>query len=210
MKQEVIELSHPILSHKLGQLRDIKTDSSKFRALMDQISTFLAYKAFDYLEVETVTVDTPQGSSQESIVLEQNHLLVSILRAGNGMINGFLEVLPMAKVGHIGLYREPSTYVPIEYYFKMPKNISNMDSFVLDPMLATGHSAVAAISRLKEVCQAKISYICVLASPEGLDYFQEHHPDVKIITAKIDKCLDDNKYIVPGLGDAGDRLYGTF
>lgn len=210
MTKSIIELNHPVLAHKLAQLRDKKTDSAKFRAVMDQISLLLAYKAFEDIETESVTIDAPNGSTQEQIILEENYALISILRAGNGMLQGFLDVLPLAKVGHVGLYREPTTYIPIEYYFKMPKNIASMNSFVLDPMLATGHSAVAAISRLKDVCNAQISYVCILASPEGIAYFQEHHPDVQIYTAKIDKCLNDNKYIVPGLGDAGDRIYGTF
>jgi uracil phosphoribosyltransferase len=210
MTKDVIELNHPVLEHKLAQLRDKSTDSAKFRSLMDQISLLLAYKAFENIETDAVSIDAPNGSAHGNVIKEENHALISILRAGNGMLKGFLDVLPLAKVGHVGLYREPTTYIPIEYYFKMPTNIENMNSYVLDPMLATGHSAVAAISRVKDVCKAPITYVCVLASPEGISYFQEHHPDVRIFTAKIDECLNEHKYIVPGLGDAGDRIYGTF
>jgi uracil phosphoribosyltransferase len=135
--------------------------------------------------------------------------LVSILRAGNGLLTGMLELIPEARVGHIGLYREPKTHVAVEYYFKMPPNMDQCDTIIVDPMLATGHSSVAAVDRIKATKPKSLKFVCLLASPEGIEFFQEHHPDVPIYTASIDECLNEDKYIVPGLGDAGDRMFGT-
>jgi uracil phosphoribosyltransferase len=169
----------------------------------------LAYEVTRDIPLAEIEIKTPITAMKAKVIDGKKITLVSILRAGNGILDGMLELIPSARVGHIGLYRDPETLVPVEYYFKMPPDISQRDIIVVDPMLATGNSAAAAISRIKEVSPLSIKFVCLIASPEGLDVFTEAHPDVPVFTASIDQKLNEHGYIVPGLGDAGDRIYGT-
>lgn len=204
-----IVLNHPLITHKLGILRDIHTGTKEFRELITEISTLLCYKATKDAKLEKTTIETPLEKMETGKLNEDNYAIVPILRAGMGMLDGIINVIPNAKVGHIGLYRDEETFQPIEYYFKMPENVSQREVLIIDPMLATGGSASATISRLKEEGVKKIKLLCVVAAPEGINLIEKDHPDVQIYCATVDRTLNESAYILPGLGDAGDRVYGT-
>jgi uracil phosphoribosyltransferase len=202
-------ISHPLVQHKLSHIRMEDTPSAEFRRLLRELSVLMAYEVTRDFNVRQVEIKTPVATCLAPVLDVKRIVLVSILRAGNGILDGMLDVLPTARVGHIGLYRDPKTLAPVEYYFKMPPDISERDVIVVDPMLATGNSAAAAISKIKGLKPQSIKFVCLVASPEGLDLFCDEHPDVPVFTAAIDEKLNDHGYIVPGLGDAGDRIYGT-
>lgn len=204
-----IVLNHPLITHKLGILRDIHTGTKEFRELIVEISTLLCYEATKDAELEKTIIETPLEKMETGKLNEDNYAIVPILRAGMGMLDGIINVIPNAKVGHIGLYRDEETFQPIEYYFKMPENVSQREVLIIDPMLATGGSASETISRLKEEGVKKIKLLCVVAAPEGINLIEKDHPDVQIYCATVDRTLNENAYILPGLGDAGDRVYGT-
>ncbi|MEY4699841.1 MAG: uracil phosphoribosyltransferase [Pseudomonadota bacterium] len=207
-KQQVTIVTHPLVQHKLTLMRMQTTQTSDFRRLLREVSMLLAYEVTRDLPVVLNEIQTPIQTMMAPLI-EKKITLVSILRAGNGLLEGMLELLPWAKVGHIGLYRDPQTLTPVEYYFKMPPDMPQRDVIVVDPMLATGNSAAAALSRIKTQKPLSIKFVCLIASPEGVDLLTSEHPDVPIYTAGIDERLNDHGYIVPGLGDAGDRIYGT-
>ncbi|MBD1866788.1 uracil phosphoribosyltransferase [Cyanobacteria bacterium FACHB-471] len=210
MAAEVTVINHPLIQHKLTLMRRVETSTAKFRALLKEISMLLAYEVTRDLPLKTERIQTPMSPMDAPILApEKKMVLVSIMRAGQGILDGMLELMPSARVGHIGLYRDPRTLVVIEYYFKVPQDIEERDILVVDPMLATGNSAVAAVHRLKETNPNSIKFVCLLAAPEGIRHFHSQHPDVPIYTAAIDDKLDEHGYILPGLGDAGDRLFGT-
>lgn len=204
-----IVLNHPLITHKLGILRDIHTGTKEFRELITEISTLLCYEATKDAKLEKTTIETPLEKMETGKLNEDNYAILPILRAGMGMLDGIINVIPNAKVGHIGLYRDEETFQPIEYYFKMPENVSQREVLIIDPMLATGGSASATISRLKEEGVKKIKLLCVVAAPEGINLIEKDHPDVQIYCATVDRTLNESAYILPGLGDAGDRVYGT-
>lgn len=204
-----IVLNHPLITHKLGILRDIHTGTKEFRELITEISTLLCYEATKDAKLEKTIIETPLEKMETSKLNEDNYAIVPILRAGMGMLDGIINVIPNAKVGHIGLYRDEETFQPIEYYFKMPENVSQREVLIIDPMLATGGSASATISRLKEEGVKKIKLLCVVAAPEGINLIEKDHHDVQIYCATVDRTLNESAYILPGLGDAGDRVYGT-
>ncbi len=206
---KVVIMDHPLILHKLTILRDVNTGSKEFRELVKEVSTLLAYEATRELSVEEIEIETPIMKTKGYALSGKKVGLVPILRAGLGMVDGMLELLPAAKVGHIGLYRDPETLEPVEYYCKLPQDVQSRDIMVLDPMLATGGSAIAAIDFLKEYGCVNIKLVCILAAPEGLEKMKAAHPDVDIYVAAVDEKLNDHAYIVPGLGDAGDRLFGT-
>ena len=202
-------IHHPLIQHKLTLMRSEETSTDNFRRLLREISQMLAYELTRDLPVTLTTIKTPLALLEAPTISGKKLCLVSILRAGNGMLDGMLDVLPAARVGHVGLYRDPTTLLPIEYYFKVPADIHDRLVIVVDPMLATGNSAIAAIRRLKQAGATSIKYVCLLAAPEGLAAFAAAHPDVPVTTAAVDDCLNEHGYIVPGLGDAGDRMFGT-
>ena len=202
-------IRHPLIQHKLTIMRMLETSTHKFRGLLSEISMLLAYEVTRDLPMTLTQIKTPVSGMMAPTLEGKKIVLVSILRAGQGIVDGMLRILPSARIGHIGLYREPKTHVVVEYYFKVPKDISERDVILVDPMLATGNSAVAAVHRLKQASPKSIKFVCLLAAPEGLQQMHEEHPDVPIYTAAIDERLDEHGYIVPGLGDAGDRLFGT-
>lgn len=204
-----IVLNHPLITHKLGILRDIHTGTKEFRELIVEISTLLCYEATKDAKLEKTIIETPLEKMETGKLNEDNYAIVPILRAGMGMLDGIINVIPNAKVGHIGLYRDEETFQPIEYYFKMPENVSQREVLIIDPMLATGGSASATISRLKEEGVKKIKLLCVVAAPKGINLIEKDHPDVQIYCATVDRTLNESAYILPGLGDAGDRVYGT-
>jgi uracil phosphoribosyltransferase len=206
---QVTEVQHPLVKHKLTQLRDQRTATAEFRRLMREVGMLLAYELTRDLELTTSTIDTPLATIEAPVIAGKKLVLAPILRAGVGLLEGMLDLMPLARVAHIGLYRDPRTLTAVEYYFKVPEILSERLVIVIDPMLATGNSAVAAVDRLKEHSATTIRLACLLAAPEGLDRFTGCHPDVPVYTAAIDSHLDAHGYIVPGLGDAGDRLYGT-
>lgn len=207
--QQVNVVKHPLVQHKLTLMRSLETTTDNFRRLVRELAAMLTYEATRDLATEFITVQTPVAQCSSPVITGKKLCLVSILRAGNGMIDGMTDLLPGARVGHIGLYRDPATLEPVEYYFKVPDDIAERDVMVVDPMLATGNSAVAAISRLKEKGVTGIKLVCILAAPEGVQKMVQAHPDVRITVAAIDQGLNDHGYIVPGLGDAGDRIFGT-
>ncbi|MCX6118137.1 MAG: uracil phosphoribosyltransferase [Proteobacteria bacterium] len=207
--KQVHVINHPMIQHKLTIMRQKDTSTGKFRQLLREISMLLGYEVMRDLPMTTQKIQTPVCEMEAPVLSDKEMVFVSIMRAGQGILDGMLRLVPSACVGHIGLYREPKTLVAVEYYFKVPKDIKERDAIVLDPMLATGHSAVAAIDRLKETHPKNIKFVALLCSPEGIEYFHEYHPDVPIYTAAIDQKLNEKGYIVPGLGDAGDRLFGT-
>ena len=209
MPPSVTVVDHPLVRHKLTLMRQKQTPTAQFRQLLHEISLLLGYEVMRDLPLETVRIETPLAEIDAPMISGKKLVLVSILRAGNGLLEGMLNLAPSARVGHIGLYRDPETLVAIEYYFKVPDNLGDRLVVAVDPMLATGNSAIAAIERLKQAGATAIKYVCLLAAPEGVQAFHEAHPDVPIITAALDSHLNDHGYIVPGLGDAGDRLYGT-
>ena len=206
---KVTVVSHPLVQHKLTIMRKKETSVGKFRRLAGEIAMLLAYEVTRDMPTVLQDIETPLMPMRAPMLKGREIVIVSILRAGNGILDGMLRLIPSAHVGHIGLYREPKTHVAVEYYFKLPPNIPERDVIVVDPMLATGHSAVAAVDRIKEKKPRSLKFVCLLAAPEGVAFFHEHHPDVPIFTAAIDQGLNEKKYIVPGLGDAGDRLFGT-
>ena len=202
-------LDHPLITHKLAILRDIGTGTKEFRELVTEISTILVYESMRDAKLEKTTIETPLEKMETGKLNEDNYAIVPILRAGMGMVDGVLNVIPNAKIGHIGLYRDEETFGPVEYYYKMPEGIDNREVLVVDPMLATGGSASATISRLKRDGVTKIKLLCLVAAPQGIETIENNHPDVKIFCATVDRELNENAYILPGLGDAGDRVYGT-
>lgn len=207
--QGVTVCDHPLVQHKLTILRDKETSTRSFRALLREISVLLCYEVTRDLPLEDVEVETPVARMKSKTIAGKKLVFAPILRAGMGMLDGMLELAPSARVAHIGLYREPKTLKAVEYYFKAPLDVAERLVIVIDPMLATGHTAVAAIDRLKEHGVTQIRFACVVASPQGVDVVRSHHPDVPIWAAAVDEGLNDHSYIVPGLGDAGDRMYGT-
>lgn len=209
MSDNVTVVSHPLVQHKLSLMRKKETPTALFRQLLREISQLLAYEVMQDLPIEHVTINTPMEPMQAPVLEGKKLVLVSILRAGNGLLEGVLDLVPQARVGHVGLYRDPETLVAVEYYFKVPSDIEDRLVIAVDPMLATANSASAAITRLKESGAKSIKFLCLLASPEGIETLQRDHPDVPIVTAAIDERLDEHGYIRPGLGDAGDRMYGT-
>ena len=202
-------LDHPLITHKLAILRDIGTGTKEFRELVTEISTILVYESMRDAKLEKTTIETPLEKMETGKLNEDNYAIVPILRAGMGMVDGVLNVIPNAKIGHIGLYRDEETFEPVEFYYKMPEGIDNREVLVVDPMLATGGSASATISRLKRDGVTKIKLLCLVAAPQGIETIENNHPDVKIFCATVDRELNENAYILPGLGDAGDRVYGT-
>ncbi len=210
MSAQVFIIDHPLVQHKLTLMRQAKTSTSKFRQLMKEIGMLLAYEVTRDLPVKYEEIETPLSTMKAPMIAaDKKMVIISILRAGQGLQEGILELIPSARVGHIGLYREPTTMTAVEYYFKLPDDISQRNVLVVDPMLATGNSAVAAVDRVLQYNPKSIKFACLLAVPEGIDHFHSQHPDVPIYTTAIDDKLDAHGYIVPGLGDAGDRLYGT-
>lgn len=205
----VIEITHPLIQHKVGVLRDKTTNVQTFRALCQEIAMLMAFEAMRDLKLEHATVETPVTTATVQRLAGKKLAVVAILRAGLVMVDGILTLVPTARVGHIGMYRDPETLRPVSYYKKLPSDIAERDVFALDPMLATGHTAVAAIDQLKEEGAEHIRLLCIIAAPEGVRVVQEAHPDVSIIIASLDERLNEKGYIVPGLGDAGDRIYGT-
>ncbi len=202
-------LNHPLITHKLALLRDVNTGTKVFRELVTEISIFLMFEAMRDAKLEKVTIETPLEEMETGKLNEDNYAVVPILRAGMGMVDGILNVIPNAKIGHIGLYRDEKTFEPVEYYYKMPEGIDKREVLVIDPMLATGGSASATISRLKQDGVTKIKLLCIVAAPKGIKTIEDDHPDVQIFCATVDRELNENAYILPGLGDAGDRVYGT-
>ncbi len=207
--KQVTAISHPLVQHKLTIMRKKNTSSGKFRRLAGEIAMLLAYEVTRDMPTTMEEIETPIAKTMSPVLKGRELVLISILRAGNGILDGMLQLIPSAHIGHIGLYREPKTHVAVEYYFKMPPNMPERDAIIVDPMLATGHSAVAAIDRIKETKPRSLKFLCLVAAPEGIAFVQEHHPDVPIFTASVDQGLNEKKYIVPGLGDAGDRMFGT-
>lgn len=202
-------VDHPLVQHKLTLLRDRNASTRTFRALLSEISILLAYEVTRDMPVVRRSVTTPLAETEGVVLDGKKIVLVSILRAGNGLVDGMLQILPSARVGHIGLYRDPDTHIAIEYYFKVPTDMAGRDVIVADPMLATGHSAIAAVERVAETEPRSIKFVCLLAARQGVETFHQAHPDVPIYTAAVDEELDDDGFIRPGVGDAGDRLFGT-
>jgi uracil phosphoribosyltransferase len=208
-QSEVHHITHPLVQHKLTLMRQKDRSTSHFRRLLHEISILMAYEVTRDMPTQLIEIETPLEKTQGPVIDGKKTVFVVIMRAGAGFLDGMLEVVPGARVGHVGLYRDPKSLVAVEYYFKMPHDMHERDAIVLDPMLATGNSAVAAVERLKETRPKSIRFVCLLAAPEGLKNFHAHHPDVPVYTAAIDRELNDHGYIVPGLGDAGDRIFGT-
>ncbi|SHF19429.1 uracil phosphoribosyltransferase [Litoreibacter ascidiaceicola] len=202
-------VDHPLVQHKLTLMREKDTPTAVFRQLLREISQFLAYEVTRNLEMETKRIETPMQEMDAPTLAGRKLALISILRAGNGLLDGMLELIPSARVGFVGLYRDEETLQPVQYYFKVPEFMDERMVIAVDPMLATGNSSVAAIDLLKKAGATNIRFLCLLAAPEGIARMKEAHPDVPIVTASVDSHLNDNGYIVPGLGDAGDRMFGT-
>lgn len=202
-------MDHPLIVHKINMIRDKNTGAKEFRELVSEIATLMSYEATRDLELEEVEIETPLASMKAKMLCGKKLAIVPILRAGLGMVDGLLSMIPVAKVGHIGLYRDPETHEPVEYYCKLPTDISEREIILVDPMLATGGSAAAAIGFLKDRGAVNIRFICIVASKKGVEVLQAAHPDVDIYAGAVDEILNDHAYIVPGLGDAGDRLFGT-
>jgi uracil phosphoribosyltransferase len=205
----VHHVDHPLVQHKLTLMRQKDRSTNSFRRLLGEISMLMAYEVTRDMPTSLIEIDTPLETMMSPVIDGKKTVFVSIMRAGAGFLDGMLNVVPGARIGHIGLYRDPKTLVAVEYYFKMPADMHERDAIVLDPMLATGNSAVAAVDRLKETNPKSIRFVCLLAAPEGLQNFRDNHPDVPVYVAAIDRQLNEHGYIVPGLGDAGDRLFGT-
>jgi len=206
---EVIVMDHPLIQHKITLIRDKKTKLKEFRELVDELSNLMAFEVTREIELEEIEIETPITKTRSNIISGKQLAVVAILRAGLGMVEGILKLIPSAKVGHIGMYRDPKTLLPCEYYAKLPSDISERKVIVVDPMLATGGTAVACIEYLKKKGALDIKFVCLISAREGIQKIQKSHPDVKIYAAAVDEKLNSHGYIVPGLGDAGDRLYGT-
>lgn len=202
-------VDHPLVQHKLTLMRRKEASTNSFRRLLNEISMLMAYEVTRDMPMQDIEIETPLETMNAKVIDGKKVVLVSILRAGTGILDGMLSVVPGARVGHIGLYRDPKTLTAVEYYFKMPGGMEERDAIVVDPMLATGNSAVAAVERLKELNPKSIKFVCLLTCPEGIKTFRAAHPDVPIYTAAIDRELNSHGYILPGLGDAGDRIFGT-
>ena len=209
MFPNVSVLTHPLVQHKLTLLRRRSTATADFRQIAREISLLMAYEVTRDLPLESVPIETPLEAMEAPYLSGKKLCFVPILRAGVGILDGMLDLIPSARVGHIGLYRDPATLVPVEYYLKLPDDLPERLVILVDPMLATGHSAAAALTRLRQAGAAQMRFVCLLAAPEGLEVLHHEHPDVPVFTAAIDRQLDEHGYIRPGLGDAGDRLYGT-
>ncbi|GIP21809.1 MULTISPECIES: uracil phosphoribosyltransferase [Paenibacillus] len=206
---KLVICDHPLIQHKLTFIRDMRTNTKDFRELVDEVATLMAYEITREVPLESITVQTPVAETEAKVISGRMLGLIPILRAGLGMLDGVLKLLPAAKVGHVGLFRDPETLQPVEYYVKLPTDVQERELIVIDPMLATGGSAIAAIESLKNRGCTQIKMMNLIAAPEGVKAVQEAHPDVDIYVAALDERLDDHGYIIPGLGDAGDRLYGT-
>lgn len=206
---KVLVMDHPLIQHKIGLMRNVETGSKEFRTLISEVAMLECFEATRNLELADIEIQTPICKTVVKEIKGKKLAVVPILRAGLGMVDGILELIPAAKVGHIGLYRDPDTSEPVEYYCKLPADCMNREVFVVDPMLATGGSAVEAIQMLKDKGVKKIHFMCIIAAPEGVKYMTEKHPDVNLYIGALDEGLNDKKYIVPGLGDAGDRIFGT-
>ncbi|MBY6003612.1 uracil phosphoribosyltransferase [Salipiger bermudensis] len=209
MKQHLTVVDHPLVQHKLTLMREKDNSTASFRQLLREISLLLAYEVTHELPVTTKRIETPMCEMDAPVIEGKKLVLVSILRAGNGLLDGILELVPAARVGFVGLYRDEETLKPVQYYFKVPKNLEDRCVILVDPMLATGNSSVAAVDLMKQAGAKDIRFLCLLAAPEGVARMKEAHPDVPIITAALDDHLNEHGYIVPGLGDAGDRMFGT-
>ena len=206
---KTIELKHPLVEHKLSVLRDKRTGTKEFREIISELATIICYEAMKDAKLHESEIETPIKKMVANKIDENHYAFVPILRAGTGMLDGIINVIPNAKIGHIGMYRDEKTFEPTVYFFKVPKDIDKKEVIILDPMLATGGSAVDAIELLKKQGVTKIKFLAIIAAPEGIERVEKEHPDVQIYCAKIDECLNENKYIVPGVGDAGDRIFGT-
>lgn len=206
---KVYVFDHPLIQHKLTYIRDKNTGTKEFRELVDEVATLMAFEITRELPLKEIEVETPVTNAKTKVLSGKKIALVPILRAGIGMVDGILKLIPAAKVGHVGLYRDPETLKPVEYYVKLPADVKERDFIVVDPMLATGGSAVEAINSLKKRGAQNIKFMCLIAAPEGVEVLQEAHPDVDIYIAALDERLNEHGYIIPGLGDAGDRLFGT-
>jgi uracil phosphoribosyltransferase len=202
-------IDHPLVQHKLSLMRNKEASTNSFRRLLNELSMLMTYEVTRDVPMQEVEIETPLEKTRTKVIDGKKLVFVSILRAGSGILDGMLSVVPGARVGHIGLYRDPKTLMAVEYYFKMPQHMDNRDVIVVDPMLATGNSAIAAVERIKELNPKSIKFVCLLTCPEGVAAMQAAHPDVPIYTAAIDRELDEHGYILPGLGDAGDRIFGT-
>ncbi|PJB69663.1 MAG: uracil phosphoribosyltransferase [Alphaproteobacteria bacterium CG_4_9_14_3_um_filter_47_13] len=202
-------LDHPLIRHKLAHLRKRETPGHIFRDLMKEITMLLGYEVLRDMPTKEIEIDTPMERTKVQVLEGRKHCLVSILRGGNGLLNGMLELMPLAKVGHIGLYRDPERLIPVEYFLKLPEDLNEREVIILDPMLATGKSAIAAIDRVRSHDAINIKFLCLVAAPEGIEAVQEEYPDLPIYTASLDRALDERGNILPGIGDAGDRLYGS-
>ncbi|MBT9466342.1 uracil phosphoribosyltransferase [Hydrogenophaga sp.] len=209
MSRDVHVIDHPLVQHKLTLMRRKDTSTKSFRELVHELSALLAYEITRDMPMQEIEIETPLEKMTSRVIDGKKVVLASILRAGNGFLDGMLQVIPGARVGHIGLYRDPATLKAVEYYFKMPQDMHERDVIVLDPMLATGNSAVAAVDRLKKTGPRSIRFVCLVTCPEGIMTFHDAHPDVPIYTPAVDRGLNEHGYIVPGLGDAGDRIFGT-
>lgn len=209
MSTNVHVIDHPLIRHKLALLRDKNTSTNEFRDLLREVSLLMGYELLRDLPTEDVEIETPLEKTTAQKLSGKKLCLVSILRAGNGFLDGLLELVPSARVGHIGLYRDPETLIPVEYYLKFPDDLATRRVIIVDPMLATGHSAVAAVDRVKDEDVTDIKFLCLVASPEGIETLLEAHPDIDIYAAAIDRELNEHGYILPGVGDAGDRIFGT-
>ncbi|WP_289140518.1 uracil phosphoribosyltransferase [uncultured Brevibacillus sp.] len=205
----VYVFDHPLIQHKVTFIRDKNTGTKEFRELVDEVTTLMGYEITREMPLEETTIETPVATCKSNVIAGKKVGLVPILRAGLGMVDGLMKLIPAAKVGHVGLYRDPETLQPVEYYVKLPSDVAERELIVTDPMLATGGSAVAALTALKKRGAKNLKLMCLIAAPEGIKMVQDEHPDVDIYVAAIDEYLNDHGYIVPGLGDAGDRLYGT-
>jgi uracil phosphoribosyltransferase len=208
-RANVTLIDHPLVQHKLTLMRKKEASTSSFRRLLNELASLMIYEVCRDMPLQDVQIDTPLETMTGRVIDGKKLVFASILRAGNGILDGVLSVVPGARVGHVGLYRDPKTLVAVEYYFKMPQDMHERDIVVVDPMLATGNSAVAAVERLKELRPKSIKFVCLLTCPEGVAAMNKAHPDVPIYTAAIDRELNDHGYILPGLGDAGDRIFGT-
>lgn len=206
---KVFVFDHPLIQHKIAYIRDVKTGTKEFRELVDEVATLMAFEITRDLPLEEVEIQTPVSKAKFKVLSGKKLGIIPILRAGIGMVDGILKLIPAAKVGHVGLYRDPQTLKPVEYYVKLPSDLAERECIVVDPMLATGGSAIEAIDSIKKRGAVNIKFMCLIAAPEGVEALQAAHPDVDIFIAALDEKLDDHGYIVPGLGDAGDRLFGT-